>query len=223
MLLAGWVLYAAWSSDRIGGHLNDYDSIHGARSHAGGLPWENLSGTPLTPPFVGDHEGDTTEITLPEERPCTTWLTAFAVTRHKAHLFYLAAPNLSVVRYRRFDLDAGKFDAVEDTFAPGGVTFDNPGGHFLNGFFATSPRDGTLFLTSRTADNRLAIVASADEGTTWRLASRTDPLDDHLYAIGGQRQVTSDGKIMGSFTHDSLRPTKARFFQARVESLVASR
>ena len=236
MLLAGGVLYAAWSSDRIGGDLNDYYSIHGARSHDGGLTWESLSGTPLTPPFVGDHEGDTTEITLPEERPCTTWLTAFAVTRHKAHFFYLAAPNLSeracqlrrnVVRYRRFDLDAGKFEAGEDTFAPGGVTFDNPGGQFLNGFFATSPRDGTLFLTSQTADNRLAIVASADEGTTWRLVSRTDSLDDHLYAIGGQRQVTSDGKIMGSFTHDSLRPTKApsavRFFQARVESPVASR
>ena len=102
---------------------------------------------------------------------------------------------------------------------PGGVTFGNPRGYFINGFFATSPRDGALFLTSQTTDNRLAIVASTDDGATWRLVSRTEPLDDHLYAIGGQRLVTSDGRVVGSFTHDSLLPTEepsaVRFFQLR--------
>jgi hypothetical protein len=82
---------------------------------------------------------------------------------------------------------------------------------------ATSPRDGALFLTSQTTDNRSATVASTDEGATWHLVSRTDALDDHLYAIGGQRHLTPDGWLLGSFTHDSLKPAEApsavRFFQ----------
>jgi hypothetical protein len=45
-------------------------------------------------------------------------------------------------------------------------------------------------------------VESADEGVRWRLVSQTDRLDDHLYGIGGQRHVTSDGRVVGSFTHD---------------------
>lgn len=226
MLLGGGTLYVAWSSDRIGGDINDYHSIHAVRSPDGGETWQNLAGKPLTPPFVGDQDGDTTEITEPWERPCTTWLTGFAATRHKAHFFYLAAPNLSVracalrknvVRYQRFDLDTGERQAIKGDFVPGGATFDNPGGYFINGFLATSPRDGALFLSSQTADNRLAIAASPDQGATWRLISQTDPLEDHLYAIGGQRQVTSDGSVVGSFTHDTLRPGEApsavRFFR----------
>ena len=230
MLLSDGILYVAWSSDKIGGDLNDYYSIHAVRSPDGGVTWQNLAGTPLVPPFVGDQDGDTTEVTLPWERPCTTWLTGFAVTESKAHFFYLVSPNASVracalrknvIRYQRFDLASGVRKADQKEFVVDGVTFDNVRGYFINGFFATSPRDGALVLTSQTADNRIAVVASQDEGTTWRLVSQTEPLDDHLYAIGGQRQVTTDGKVLGSFTHDSLRPTEApsavRFFQAIVE------
>lgn len=229
MVLSDGMLYVAWSSDRIGGDNNDYYSIHAVRSSDGGATWVNFAGASLTPPFIGDHDGNTTEITLPWERPCTTWLTAFAVTDHKAHFFFLAAPNASVractlrrhvVRYERFDLPTGTRDVIKEEFQPGGVQFDNPGGYYLNGFFATAPRERALYLTSQTTDNRLAIVASEDEGVTWRLVSRTAPLDDHLYAIGGQRHVTSDGRVVGSFTHDSLRPaaesSAVRFFQARV-------
>ena len=138
MLLADGVLYVAWSSDRIGGDINDYYSIHAVRSLDGGETWESLAGTDLTPPFIGDQDGETTEITEPWERPCTTWLTGFAVTEHKAHFFYLAAPNASiractlrqnVVRYQRFDLRTGGRDAITGNFLPGGVRFDNPAGY----------------------------------------------------------------------------------------------
>jgi hypothetical protein len=226
MLLEDGILYVAWSSDKIGGDLDDYYSIHAVRSPDGGITWQNLAGGPLIPPFIGDHEGDATEITETWERPCTTWLSGFAVTAGKAHFYYLTAPNPSlracalrtnVVRYQRFDLGTGGRDPIKRDFVPGGVTFGNPRGYFINGFFATSPRDGALFLTSQTTDNRIASVASTDEGVTWRLISRTDPLDDHLYAIGGQRHVTPDGWLPGSFTHDSLKPTEAfsavRFFR----------
>ena len=230
MVLSDGILYVAWSSDKIGGDLDDYYSIHAVRSPDGGETWQNLAGKPLTPPFVGDQEGGTTEVTERWERPCTTWLTAFAVTSQKAHFVYLAAPNRSIracpllrheMRYQRFDLDTGLRDVIKDDVAIGGVAFDNPGGHFLNGFFATSPLAGALFLTSQTSDNRLAIVASTDEGATWRLVSQTERLDDHIYGIGGQRLVTSDGRVVGSFTHDSLRPGRepsaVRFFQADIE------
>ena len=196
--------------------------------------WQNLAGKPLTPPFVGDQAGGTTEVTERWERPCTTWLTAFAVTSQKAHFVYLAAPNRSIrgcpllrheMRYQRFDLDTGLRDVIKTTSPYGGVVFDNPGGHFLNGFLATSPLAGALFLTSQTSDNRLAIVASTDEGASWRLVSQTERLDDHIYGIGGQRLVTSDGRVVGSFTHDSLRqgrePSVVRFFQADIEELSA--
>jgi hypothetical protein len=229
MVLSDGMLYVAWSTDKIGGDINDYYSIHAVGSADGGVTWQNLTGHKLIAPFVGDQGGTTTEITRRWERPCTTWLTGFAVTRRKAHFFYLASPNASVrgcalarnmVRYQRVDLAKGVREDDTREFVPDGVRFDNSSGYFINGFFATSPRDETLFLTSQTADNRLAIVASADEGTTWRLVAQTEPLRDHLYAIGGQRQTTAEGMVLGAFTDDSLQPTEVpsavRFFQASV-------
>ena len=71
-----------------------YRSIHVVRSSDGGLTWENLAGAALIPPFAGDEMGDTTEVTLPSERVCVTWLTGFAVTHGKGHFFYLASPNV---------------------------------------------------------------------------------------------------------------------------------
>lgn len=228
MLLSGGTLYVAWSSDLIGGDLDDYYSIHAVRSSDGGVTWQNLAGEALVPPFVGDQDGDTTEVTLPWERPCTTWLTGFAVTESKAHFFYQASPNASeaactlganVIRYQRFDLATGVRKS-EGAPVIDGVTLENTGGYYINGFFAVSPRDGKLLLTSQTADNRLVVVASDDEGETWRLGSQSEPLADHLYAIGGPRQVGADGRVLGSYTHDSLQPAEepsaVRFFRATV-------
>jgi hypothetical protein len=215
------ILYLAWSSDWIGSRLPNapnYYSIHVVRSPDGGVTWQNLAGTPLTPPFVGDTGGETTEVTHRSERPCSTWLGAFAVTRGRAHFAYkidadkgdLRCELESSMRYQRFDVAGGIREADVSGFAPADVPVDS-----RDGFFATSPRDGTLFFAGRTTENRIAIVASADDGRTWMRASETEPLTDNLYAIGGERRVTAGGRLLGSFTHDVV-PAAVRFFQATV-------
>ena len=199
MVLNDGTLYVAWSSDRTVGGDTYYRSIHVVRSPDGGLTWENLAGAALIPPFAGDERGDTTEVTLPSERACVTWLTGFAVTHGKGHFFYLASPNglergcsltNNEARYQRIDLSTGAREA-SGMFAPAGLVLDNPRDHLINGFFATAPGTGALFLTTQTSDNRLVVLASDDAGKAWRLVSQSARLKDHLYAIGGQRSVNS--------------------------------
>ena len=229
MVLSDGTLYAAWSTDRTIAGSTYYRSIHVVRSPDGGLSWESLTGTALIPPFAGDETGDTTEVTLPSERACVTWLTGFAVLRGKGHFFYLASPNAlergcaltkNEPRYQRIDMATGVREA-SGAFAPAGLALDNPGAHFINGFFAIAPDSGALFLTTQTSDNRLVVVTPDATGKSWRLLAQSPPLHDHLYAIGGQRTVTCDGLLIGSYTDDSLSLDEAssavRFLSVRVQ------
>jgi hypothetical protein len=222
------MLYVAWSTDRTVGSNTYYRSIHVVRSPDGGLSWESLAGRALTPPFAGDEAGAATEVTLLSERACVTWLTGFTVQRGKAHFFYLASPNPiergcplagNEPRYQRMDASTGVREA-SGAFAPAGLVLDNPGSHFINGFFAVAPESDELFLATQTADNRLVVVALDATGTSWRLLSQSPPLKDHLYAIGGQRSVTCDGLLLGTYTDDSLSPadvpSAVRFFSVHV-------
>lgn len=217
MVLSDGILYVAWSSDKIDGDNNDYYSIHGVRSPDGGVTWQSLSGTPLIPPFEGDQGGDTTEVTHPVERPCSTWLAGFAVTRGKAHFLYKNDSNDNLpcslkrtMRYQRFNVAGGAREADVTGFAPANVPFDS-----RDGFFAISARAGSLLATGRTKDNRIATVASTNDGNTWSLKSQSAPLMDNIYAIGGQRDVTAEGMVFGSYTHDGS-PAAVRFLKASV-------
>ncbi|WP_157899045.1 hypothetical protein [Luteitalea pratensis] len=157
MVLDDGTLYVAWSSDRTVEGSTYYRSIHVVRSPDGALTWANLAGAALIPPFAGDERGDTTEITLPSERVCVTWLTGFAITHGMGHFFYLASLN------------------------------------------------------------------ALERGCALRknLVAQSARLNDHLYAIGGQRSVARDGLPIGSYTDDSLSPddvpSAVRLFSVRVQ------
>ena len=222
MTMSDGVLYMAWSTDFIDSAVDDavknYYSIHAIRSGDGGVTWQSLSGIPLVPPFVGDHSGSTSEITHAAERPCSTWLGAFAVLRRKAHFIYKNDGNNgdlpcrlpATMRYQRFDAVTGVRETDVSDFAPAKVVFDS-----RDGFIAVSPGEGRLFFSGRTLSGQLAIVSSADDGTTWARQSLSEGLRDNIYALGGQRVVTPDGQVIGSFTHDG-NPAAVRFFRNAV-------
>ena len=93
----------------------------------------------------------------------------------------------------------------------------------LDGFFVTrsSVRGAPLYYVSRCAkDNRIACLASDDNGQTWYdYAVSEEP--HRPYAIGGCRELTGDGCIVGSFTEarsdgkgsGTMDPARVPFFR----------
>ena len=93
----------------------------------------------------------------------------------------------------------------------------------LDGFFASTRAKpaATLYAISRDANQvRLVCLASDDNGTTWHDYAVSEVVKGP-YAIGGCREVTSDGWIIGSFTDtvvdpkDSATVSKVYFFKIR--------
>ena len=94
----------------------------------------------------------------------------------------------------------------------------------LDGFFATrsAEPDSPLFVTGHDARSaRIVCLRSDDNGTTWHDHAISEPFTSP-YAIGGCREVTPDGWIIGSFT-DVTGETKngapegrVHFFRIRV-------
>ena len=125
--------------------------------------------------------------------------------RRKAHFIYKNEGNngdlpcrlRETMRYQRFDVATGVREIDVSDFAPAKVALDS-----RDGFIAVSPRDRRLFFSGRTASGQLAIVSSADDGATWTRQSVSERLSDNIYAVGGQRVVTGDGQVIGSFTDD---------------------
>ena len=67
---------------------------------------------------------------------------------------------------------------------------------------------------------RLVCLANDDNGTTWHDYAASEPVVNP-YAIGGCREVTSDGWVIGSFTDAGAAPggsgdgSKVYFFKFR--------
>ncbi|NOS72281.1 MAG: hypothetical protein HOP33_20445 [Verrucomicrobia bacterium] len=71
-----------------------------------------------------------------------------------------------------------------------------------DGFFATPAREphSPLYCVGQdAASNRLVCLESEDNGETWRDHAVSEAVMNP-YAIGGRREVTADGWIIGSFT-----------------------
>ena len=95
----------------------------------------------------------------------------------------------------------------------------------LDGFFATRAceNNATIYVVSRDANaSRLASLASDDNGSTWHDHAVSQPVTTP-YAIGGSREVTPDGWIIGSFTEqiasasDPVGGSKVHFFRIRAD------
>ena len=78
----------------------------------------------------------------------------------------------------------------------------------LDGFFASarSPTNSRLYcVTCDASQSRLACLASDDNGVTWHDYAVSGPVISP-YAIGGCREVTADGWVIGSFTAAGADP-----------------
>lgn len=212
-------LHAAWTTQKHGVYL--YWDIHYLQSPDGGSSWCTMSGKPVTLPVIADEGGPADRISLDDEFEAHTWLESFFVRGRKAHFLYLAQTEPPRQHYVRYDRAAARRELdLQPEFKGQKLTLRN-----LDGFFATraSEDNATIYVVSRDATaNRLACLASDDNGSTWR-DQAVSPLVVNAYSIGGSREVTTDGWIIGSFTEqiastsESGGGSKVHFFRIRVE------
>ena len=205
-------LHAAWTSQKHGVYL--YWDIHYLHSPDGGIAWRTMAGTPVALPVVADEGGPADRITLDDEFEVHTWLSSFLVKDGKAHFLYLAQANPPRQHYVRYDLKTARRDLdIHPEFKGQQLSLRG-----LDGFFANhqSASDSALYCIGRDASrNRLVCLASNDQGTTWRDYAASEVVSNP-YSIGGYRQVTADGWIIGSFTDQiSPGPSKVYFFRIR--------
>jgi hypothetical protein len=185
------VLHFAWTTVPFG--KMTYRSIHLMRSSDAGATWQNPDGSPLTPPIIADDTGPAHRVNGDDELDASNWLSSFRERDGKAHFLYLSTVNPPRQHYVRYDLKTAKRDIdVQPSFK--GETIELRG---LDGFFAAS--DKTLYCVGHTPDGRVGCLASDDNGATWRYHALSEPLEG-LYAIGGARDVSADGFVIGSFT-----------------------
>jgi hypothetical protein len=195
-------LHAAWTTQKHGVYL--YWDIHTMQSRDGGQSWQKMDGTSVTLPVVADQHGAADRITLDDEFDVHTWLSNFMVKDGKAHFIYLAQTQPPRQHYVRYDLKTAKKDVdVFPEFKGERISLRS-----LDGFFATRAAlpDAPLYCVLA-HKGRIACLASDDNGATWydyAVSERTFK----PYAIGGCRELTTDGYIIGSFT-DQLSSTDA--------------
>jgi len=204
---AGGVLHAAWTSLKHGVYL--YWDIHYLQSADGGVSWRNMRGAPVSLPVIADEGGPADRITLDDEFEVHTWLESFFARAGKAHFLYLTQSTPSRQHYVRYDLATAKRELdLQPAFRGKQISLRG-----LDGFLATrgSESSATIYAVSRDANaSRLACLASNDNGTTWRDYAVSDPVANP-YAIGGCREITRDGFVIGSFTDQGTSGPNAGF------------
>jgi len=193
------VLHAAWTTQAHGRYL--YWDIHYMQSPDGGTRWRKMDGTKLTAPVIADQNGPADRITLDDEFESHTWLSSFLIKDGKAHFLYLTQASPPRQHYLRYDLKSARRDLdFQPEFKGKNISLRS-----LDGFFASraSVPGSTLYCISRDAkESRIACLASDDNGATWHDYAMSE-LVQSPYAIGGCREITSDGFIIGSFTEQA--------------------
>jgi hypothetical protein len=189
-------LHAAWTTQKNGVYL--YWDIHYMQSSDAGSSWRTMRDTPVKLPAIADDQGPTDRITLDDEFEFHTWLESFIVRSGKAHFLYLAQTTSPRQHYVRYDLKTAKRELdIQPEFRGGQISIKS-----LDGFLATRARESkaTIYAISHDANgSRLGCLASDDEGSTWRDFAASERITS-AYSIGGCREVTSDGYVIGSFT-----------------------
>ena len=187
-------LHAAWTSQKHGKYL--YWDIHHMLSPDAGASWQNLDGEILVPPVKADDSGRAMRITLDDEFDGHTWLSSFVVKEGKVHFLYLAQVDPPRQHYTRFDIATGKRDLdIQPELSGREIRLQG-----LGGFFATraGKKGSPLYILVREGDH-LAALVSHDNGQTWHDFAR-GPGSYNVYSIGGAREITPDGHIIGTFT-----------------------
>ena len=193
-------LHAAWTTQKHGVYL--YWDIHHMLSRDGGETWQNMDGTPLGIPLDADQTGPSLRITLDDEFECHTWLSSFLAKDGKLHFLYLAQSKPQRQHYVRYDIATGKRELdIQPLFSGKDISLSG-----LDGFFASRAGEPKSPLYCVMQDvGRIACLASSDNGSTWVDYARTEEKFG-AYSIGGCREVTDDGYVIGSFTDQKSSP-----------------
>jgi hypothetical protein len=203
-------LYAAWTTQKHGVYL--YWDIHGIRSRDGGGTWEKLDGTPLATPILADDTGPTDRITADDEFEAHTWLSSFLAKDGKLHFVYLAQTDPPRQHYVRYDLRTARRE-IDHTPHFQGERIRIQG---LDGFLAARPSlsGSPLYFVGHAGDGKLGCLASDDNGATWYDYAESDAFHAP-YAVGGCREITGDGFLVGSFTSRNTPASAADDAQVR--------
>jgi len=209
-------LHAAWTTQKHGVYL--YWDIHHMISRDAGASWTTLDGRPVALPVVADDGGSATRITLDDEFDVHTWLSSLMAKDGKVHFLYMAQTKPQPrEHYVRYDVATGRQDVrIRPKFKGDQIKLLG-----LAGFFAAQPslKDGPLYCVSNNA-GRIACLASDDNGQTWYDYAVTDKTYKP-YSIGGCRELTDDGYVIGTFTDqvastaDLSSKCKVYFFKIR--------
>jgi len=188
------VLHAAWTTQKHGVYL--YWDIHHMLSEDAGESWRTMDGKPVDVPVVADNGGAATLVSLPDEFEAHTWLSSFLCKGGKVHMLYLAQTDPPRQHYVRYDVVTGDREVdLQPEFR--GETFALQG---LDGFFASAPHDPASALYCVVASSgRIGCLISRDNGSTWHDYALSVPVEQP-YSIGGCRQITADGYVIGTFT-----------------------
>lgn len=191
-------LYAAWTTNDLTAVL--YRSIQAMKSADGGETWATLDGQPLTAPIVSDDSGPTTRISYDDELDVHSWLSSFLFKRGKLHFVYWAKTSPQRQRYLRYDGASGQKELdIEPIFAHRTPVEPNDSGVLITN--QAKPESPLYFVSTIDDRKRLACLVSHDNGTTWRPFAISERVSPHrIYSIGGARNLTSEGEIVGTFT-----------------------
>ncbi|MFC5650538.1 hypothetical protein ACFPYJ_15685 [Paenibacillus solisilvae] len=225
-------LHAAWTTNKY--NTYHYWSIHYMVSKDGGYKWQRMDGTPIELPVFSDENGNTDRISTDEELSrANTWLSNFIAHNGKLHFMYRAIAHQDYKttkddfdngrqHYIRYDIATGKKDhEIVPYFSGSEIQIIG-----MDGFFVSDPsnRHSTLYYISKQG-GRIACLASDDDGTSWYdYAVSREMVSDTgaIYAIGGFREITKDGYMIGSYTErcgdfaDIFGNTRVQFIRLKV-------
>lgn len=204
-------LFAAWTTQKHGVYL--YWDIHAMRSPDGGKSWQKLDGTALALPVIADDQGPADRLSRDDEFPVHSWLSSCLAAHGKLHLVYWTANDPQRQRYLRYDAASGKNERdLQPFFAGRKLKLISDSGFLVTR--AALP-DAPLYFVSAVDDRRrLACLASDDNGATWyEYAVGAQQFAHRVYSIGGARELTRDGAIIGTFT--AVTPGSKSYTEAK--------
>ncbi|MDA0659747.1 MAG: hypothetical protein O2931_17520 [Planctomycetota bacterium] len=214
-------LHLAWTTQKHGEYM--YRDIHYAISEDGGdsfftwLPAGDGGRAKLELPIVADETGPALRVTLDDEFEVHTWLASGLATTEHWHGFYQAQTTPPRQHYVRYDLKTGA-KQIDRYPKVSGQCLNLSG---LDGFFAHNPSDPQRLFVIGNDSGHLACLVSDDAGATWRDYARSEQ-SFGLYSIGGYRQTTEDGEVIGSFTDhqtpEGISDRKSKVYFFRIEA-----
>lgn len=219
-------LHLAWTTQKHGEYM--YRDIHHMISEDGGdtfVSWQ-ASGdgvrTKLELPIIADETGPALRVTLDDEFEVHTWLASGLATAEHWHGFYQAQSNPPRQHYVRYDLKTGK-KQIDRYPKVSGRRLSLSG---LDGFLVHHPSHPKRLFLIGNDSGHLACLVSDDAGETWQDYARSEQ-SFGLYSIGGYRQMTEDGVVIGSFTDQQppqeITDRKSKVYFFRMEPVNLSR